>query len=162
MAAEPVKVEAEPADAVALGKLHLTVLDFHVTEVVVTHVDGHPGLVVTVKLGPCPAHVGPLGEPFSPPLVVFRYGMKLGQVESDQPHRALDCGRASELRHECRSGGTFGGNPAWFAVLFRRRCGGGPEPVTQTAGDDAAHPGRRVPSVERQHGLGCLAELSGP
>ena len=100
VATEPIEIEAEPADAVSLCQLNLAALNFGVAQIVVAHVDWHPGLKVAVELGRCRAYVGPLGEPFSPPAVVFRDGVELGQIERDEPYGAVRRRFAPELRDE--------------------------------------------------------------
>ena len=159
MSCKPVEVEAEAADPVALGDFHLAVLNLDVPKIVVAHVDGHPWLVMAGELRRCRANVGPLGEPFPPPLVILRDCMELGQIERDQSHRPRGRCIAPELRQEQRSGGFAGGIRIRTRAVLRQRGGGGPQPVAHAPRDEGAYPSGCMPAVKRQHGLGRLAEL---
>ena len=88
LAAEPVEVEAEPAEPVQLGELGLPLHHAFVGEqIVVAEFSRFVGLIVTFELRRRRAHFGPLGEARAPPVVVLRDRMKLRQVKRDRARR---------------------------------------------------------------------------
>ena len=74
------------------GELGLLFTDFVEAEIVKPKFPGQLRLVVAGKLGPGFGHIGPLGESLAPPVVVFRNGMELRQIEGDRLHSAVDLG----------------------------------------------------------------------
>src|SRR5205085_8856589 len=82
-AAEPVVVEAEAIDPVALGECGL--LDIRVPEakIVESQVAGQARLIMTSKNRPRSGDVSPLGKALAPPHVVLRHGVKLRQIKSN-------------------------------------------------------------------------------
>src|SRR5215472_2121063 len=86
---EPVVPVAERLDAVGLGHFGLGGTGLGHAEIVEAEVGWDVRLVVTRKHGHGLSHVGPLGEASSPPLVVFRNGVKLGKVERDETRSVL-------------------------------------------------------------------------
>ncbi len=77
-------VIAEAMDAVLAGEIGLLLTDFRKAKVVVAEVCGQTGLVVTGEEWGGSGNVAPLGEPRTPPLVVFRDWVVLGQVECEK------------------------------------------------------------------------------
>ena len=90
-AGEPVVVVAKAVDAVLPGELDLTRSDFRHAEIVVAELSRPARLRVAFVHRPCPSHVGPLGEPRSPPIVILRNRVELRQVERDQSDVAGHC-----------------------------------------------------------------------
>ena len=80
-ALEPVVVIAEAVDAVAAGQFELRIGGVGQAQVVVAQAGGPARLQVAFKQGFCGCDVGPFGEAFTPPFVVFRNRMELRQVE---------------------------------------------------------------------------------
>src|SRR6185369_14517442 len=74
---EPVVVVAEAVNAIPPRKLELSVGRFGEAQVVVAQARRAARLKMAVEERLAPANVGPFREPFPPPLVVFRRGVKL-------------------------------------------------------------------------------------
>ena len=89
-ASEPIIIEAKPVDPVGGSHRGLPLERGGVGQVVVADVRvRHVWLLVAGVHRPAAADVGPLGEALSPPGVVFRDPVKLGQVHGDQPHAGI-------------------------------------------------------------------------
>src|SRR5438067_1732013 len=71
LAIEPVVVERERVDASGAGEIDLSCQSLRPPEVVEAEVARHPWLVVLGETGIAPCDVGPLCEPFAPPLIVL-------------------------------------------------------------------------------------------
>ena len=86
---EPVVPVTERLDAVLPSQIRLRLPRLGHSKIVETQISRELGLVVTGKERSRRRDVGPLGEPPSPPGIVFRDGMELGQIERHNPHRAV-------------------------------------------------------------------------
>src|SRR5262249_22537129 len=82
-AAERVVVVTKAVDAVLARERRLLLAPLGHAKIVVAEFRRHVRLVVPWKERTCARDVGPLGEPESPPFVVFRDGMELRKVERD-------------------------------------------------------------------------------
>jgi len=82
-------IVAEPADLVLFGQLRLSDSRFLRPEVVEPKVSGDVRLVMPPKEGFSACHIGPFGKTFAPPGVIFRNGVKLGEIEADNTIRHL-------------------------------------------------------------------------
>src|SRR5439155_19718351 len=73
------------------GELRLHFKDSRLAQIVVAQASRNMRLVMSIELRSASPHVDPLGKARFPPHVVFRYRMKLRQVECD-----CLCSRASQ------------------------------------------------------------------
>ena len=87
MTIEPIVVVAESIDTVAASQIRLGLANLGQAEVVKTQVRWQVGLLMACEIGLGPADIGPFGKALAPPVVVFRNGMKLGEVEGNQVDR---------------------------------------------------------------------------
>ena len=90
---EPVVVVDEPRDPVVAGQLGLGLTYLGQAQVVVAELAGHVRLVVARIQGLGLGHVGPLGEPLAPPLVVLGDRVVLGEVEGERLRGVLSGAR---------------------------------------------------------------------
>ena len=107
---EPIVIIAKPVNTVFAGKGGLSGASFRKAEIVIAEVGGNAGLVVARKERFGATDVGPFSKAAAPPLIVFRNGVVLREVESDEPrvdfrHKRLRLG--DHVRISVR-GGEFG------------------------------------------------------
>src|ERR1700722_5641364 len=98
MAVEPVMPIAEPFDAVARCDRGLSRSGLGQSEIVIAKVGRKVGLVMSIEQWPRRYHVGPLGKPAAPPLVVFGDRMELGQVEGQGADVPITHARTPSIR----------------------------------------------------------------
>ena len=119
---EPVVVVAEAVDAVATRQFGLMLHDIDDPKVVETEVGRQAGLKMALENRRGLADVRPLGEALAPPLVVLGDGMKLWQVERDQPDRQLPRDFIGSGRNELIRHGRFDGGFRGESARYDRSC----------------------------------------
>jgi hypothetical protein len=71
-------------DAVPAGEIGLLLADFRDSQIIIAEFCGKMGLVMAWKERGSLGYIAPLGETISPPLVVFRDWVVLGEVEGEE------------------------------------------------------------------------------
>ena len=94
---EPVVPVAEGFDAGSASEIGLGGAGFGDAEVIEAEVGGESGLVVMREEGLGFGDIGPFGEAWAPPLIIFGDGVELGEVESDESWFTHGEGSGAEL-----------------------------------------------------------------
>lgn len=94
---EPVVPVAEGFDAGSASEIGLGGAGFGDAEVIEAEVGGESGLVVMGEEGLGFGDIGPFGEAWAPPLIIFGDGVELGEVESDESWFTHGEGSGAEL-----------------------------------------------------------------
>ena len=88
---------AEGFDAGSASEIGLGGAGFGDAEVIEAEVGGESGLVVMGEEGLGFGDIGPFGEAWAPPLIIFGDGVELGEVESDESWFTHGEGSGAEL-----------------------------------------------------------------
>jgi hypothetical protein len=73
-------------NAIFGGKLCLGYSCFFEPEIIEAQVSRYLRLIVSFETRSCRGNADPFGKPFTPPQVIFRNGVVLGQIEADNFH----------------------------------------------------------------------------
>lgn len=82
---EPIMIITETVNAIFFRHLGLLGTHFGQAQIVESEIGGNVRLIMPAEKRLCLGHVAPLGEPFAPPCVIFGEGMKLWQMEGNDP-----------------------------------------------------------------------------
>src|SRR5271170_8082226 len=84
---KPVVVVAESIHAILPRKVSLSLAYFRHAQIVKPEIRRKVWLIVPAKAGPRLRDIGPLGKSFTPPLIVVRGWIELGQIKGDEARR---------------------------------------------------------------------------
>lgn len=132
VAAEPVEVEAESADAMVCSEFGLRPQRLANTKVIEAQVAGQAWLYMALELGQGAADISPFSEALAPPGIVLFERMELGQIEGHQ--RSWQRGRQWRV--------IFGGvadRPFIGALQWTGTVGSGADATTRRRGTPAAN-----------------------
>src|SRR5208283_1043186 len=83
-------MKAKTEDTILLCQFNLPFLNLWYPQIIEAQFTWQARLIVSGKLWYGSSHIGPLGESFAPPFIVFSYWMKLRQIKGYELYVSLN------------------------------------------------------------------------